>query len=90
MHAFSNVPSCVLNGGITMNARQQSNTESIPSSRWICEAVDNYVRSSCMKDFSNTIVELVVSDRTPVRRLLILWHRLHYQHTLQTRISFAI
>ena len=68
---FTNVPTCVLNGWVAVDVRQKPKAESVSIVWRVAESIcDNGVVGS-MECLTNTIVQLIVDNGTPILWLLI-------------------
>ena len=75
--ALADVSSGVLNGRVTVHAGQETNTETVSGGGGVCESIHNHVVARCTENFTDAVVKLIVSHRTPIWRLLVL-NRHHY------------
>lgn len=75
MHTLANVPADILNGGVAVDIGQKAKTEPVQVGRGVCKAVHHHMGTCGVKGLTNTLVELIIADGAPVRRLLVLdWH----------------
>ena len=73
MHSFTNMSSSTFNGRIAINIRQETQTESLGVCRVrICESIYKDAGWACLELFTNSVIQLIVRDRTPRRRLLVI------------------
>lgn len=70
------MPPGILNSGVAVDVGEQAEAESVAVVGGIREAIDEHAGGRRLKRLSNTIVELIVNNRTPVFGFLI-GHRLH-------------
>jgi len=74
--AFADVSPRVFDGGVSIDVREETETESVVVVRGIREAVDNDGGRLGVEDFADAGVELVISDRSPIGRFFVR-HRVH-------------
>lgn len=70
------MPPCIFNSRVPVDVGQQAEAESVAVVGGICEAINKHAGGGCLERLSDTIVELVVNNRTPVLGFLI-GHWLH-------------
>lgn len=70
------MPPCIFNSRVTVDVGQQAEAESVAVVGGICEAINEHAGGGGLERLSDTIVELVVNNRTPVLGLLV-GHWLH-------------
>lgn len=72
VHALPDVPACVLDGGVAVDVGEEAEAEPVGAGGGIGEAIHHHMGLVGMECFSDAIVELVVRNGAPKRRLLVL------------------
>ena len=73
MHSFADVASSILYGGIAIDVGHAAETKPVAVDVGVGESVDYNTCASCMERLTNTTVQLVIGNGTPVGRLLICY-----------------
>lgn len=71
MNALSDVTSSVFDCAIAIDVAQLTQAESIRICRRVCEAINDNRCGITVKDFTDTAVEFVISDASPIGRFLV-------------------
>ena len=71
-HAFPDVSSGVLNGGVTVHVGEEAEGEAVCTGAWLGVAVDDDLRVGRMEHLPHPVVQLVVGYGAPVLRLMVV------------------
>ena len=72
VHPLANVAPDVLNGGVAVDIGEEAETEAVEVGGGVGEAVHHNVGARGVEGLAHALVQLVVADGAPVRRLLVL------------------